>query len=297
MGPDTAAPELRRLRVCSHPSGFREPLSHRPAMRYPALTCMALLLALRAAPAPAQQDTRGGQAVPAAGQVLFTGVVLDATPGEPLRAARVRVPSLRVDVFTDPEGRFIGPNVAPGSYGASVTLMGYGAVAQILTIGPGEPEPQVALKPNAVLLAALNVMTGRLERRARASGYTAMAFNRNSLVVSNERDASIFVREVAHLTPVPCGSFATGADVGANCIRVRGVATPPCVLINDTPSTFGELAMYRPRELYRVEVYRGGAVIMAYTTSFAEEIAAHRYNPPPIEHQIQMMCRSGATLN
>ena len=265
-------------------------------MRYPALTCMALLLALHAAPAVAQQDTPGGQALPSAGQVLLTGVVLDATNGEPLRAARVRVPSLHVDVFTDAEGRFVGPNVAPGSYGASVSLMGYGTVAQILTIGAGEPEPQVALKPNAVLLAALNVVTGRLERRARATGYTAMAFDRNSLVVSNERDAAIFVREVAHLTPVSCGgAFATGEEVGVNCIRVRGVATPPCVLINDTPSSFGELAMYRPRDLYRVEVYRGGAVIMAYTTSFAEEIAAHRYNPPPIEHQIQMMCRSGAT--
>jgi hypothetical protein len=258
---------------------------------------MAILLALRAAPAVAQQDTPGAQAVPSAGQVLFTGVVLDATTAEPLRAARVRVPSLRVDVFTDAEGRFIGPSVAPGSYGATVSLMGYGTAAQILTVGAGEPEPQVALKPNAVLLAALNVMTGRLERRARATGFTAMAFDRNSLVVSNEGDAAVFVREVAHLMPVPCGAFATGQEVGVNCIRVRGVATPPCVLINDTPASFGELATYRPRELYRVEVYRGGAVIMAYTTSFAEEIAAHRYNPPPIEHQIQMMCRSGANLN
>ncbi|MBV9109210.1 MAG: carboxypeptidase regulatory-like domain-containing protein [Gemmatimonadetes bacterium] len=266
-------------------------------MRYPVIACMALSLALRAAPAFAQQDTQGGQAVPAAGQVLLTGVVLDATTGEPLRAARVRVPALHVDVFTDPDGRFIGPNVAPGSYGASVSLMGYGTVAQILAIGAGEPEPQVALRPNAVLLAALNVMTGRLERRARATGYTAMAFDRNLLVVSTEQDAAVFVREVAHITPVPCGAFATGAKGGMNCIRVRGVATPPCVLINDSPSTFGELAMYRPRELYRVEVYRGGAVIMAYTTAFAEEIAAHRYNPPPIEHQIQMMCRSGASLN
>jgi hypothetical protein len=256
-------------------------------MRTRTLTLAAALLAALAAPAGAQQ---------AAGGVTLTGVVVDATNGQPLRAARVRLPNARVDVFTNEEGRFYVQNVTPGTYGVVVSLLGYRQVAEIWNVGPAEPEPQVALRPNPILLRALTVTTGRLERRVRASGASAMAFNRDFLVASTYRDAAIFVREAAHIQPVPCATFATDASTDVNCIRVRGVPSAPCVLINDTPSSFGELAMYRPRELYRVEVYRGGQAILAYTTTFAEDLALRGWNPPPIEAQVEMYCRRSATL-
>ncbi|HEX6749952.1 MAG TPA: carboxypeptidase regulatory-like domain-containing protein [Longimicrobium sp.] len=265
-------------------------------MRYSAITFAASMLVALALPAAAQQETSGGQPVPQQGRVTLTGVVVDATNGQPLRAARLRIPAAHVDVFTNEEGRFYVEGVPAGEYGVSVSLLGYRQLAQIWTVADDEAEPQVSLQPNPILLRAINVTTGRLERRVRASGANAMAFSRDFLVASNDRDAAIFVRNMAHVQPVPCATFATaGADL--NCLRVRGVATVPCVLINDTPSSWGELAMYRPRELYRVEVYKGGQAILAYTTTFAEDIALRGYNPPPIESQVQMYCRRSATLN
>ena len=263
-------------------------------MRYSIITCTASLLAALALPAAAQQET---QPVPAQGRVTLTGVVVDATNGQPLRAARVRIPGAHVDAFTNEEGRFYVEGVPAGEYGVSVSLLGYRQLAQIWTVADDEAEPQVALQPNPILLRAINVTTGRLERRVRASGANAMAFSRDFLVASTDRDAAIFIRNMAHVQPVPCATFTTETGSDLNCLRVRGVPTAPCVLINDTPSSWGELAMYRPRELYRVEVYKGGQAILAYTTTFAEDIALRGYNPPPIESQVQMYCRRSATLN
>jgi hypothetical protein len=247
--------------------------------------CIALALALGAAGSLAGQQG-----------VLLTGVVIDASNGQPLRSARVRVPAARVDVFTDVDGRFIAENVAPGTYGAVVSLLGYRQAAVIWNAGEPGPEPVVALQPNPVLLAAINVTTGRLERRVRASGAAAEGFGRDLLVTSNDRDAAIFVRQMAHLVPAPCATFAID-NSDLNCLRVRGASVAPCVLIDDSPSSFGELALYRPRELYRVDVYRGGEAILAYTTSFAEQLALRGWNPPPLETQVEMYCRKSASLN
>lgn len=247
----------------------------------------ALLLSL-AIPAAAQQ-TAPAPATPPQPKTVLTGVVLDAGTLQPVRAARVRVPSAEVDVLTDAEGRFVGPEVEAGTYGAVVSLLGYRQNAQIFTIAPGQPEPQVLLEPNPVLLQALTVTANRLERRARASGAALMGFDHDFLLASNEHDATRLVVQMAHVQAVPCGAFSTRGD--PDCVLVRGVAQRACVLIDDTPASFGELSMYRPRELYRVEVYKGGEAILAYTARFAEQIAQRGWAPAPIETQVTTYCR------
>jgi hypothetical protein len=249
-----------------------------------AFALLALLFSL-ALPAAAQQP----EPAPAQPKTLLTGVVLDAGNLQPLRAARVRVPSAGLDVLTDAEGRFVGAQVGPGAYGAVVSLLGYRQSAQIFTIARGEPEPQVLLEPNPVLLQALTVTANRLERRARASGASLMGFDHDFLLASNEHDATRLVVQMANVQAVPCGAFATGGEL--NCVVVRGVAQRACVLIDDTPASFGELSMYRPRELYRVEIYKGGEAILAYTTRFAEQISERGWAPAPIETQVTMYCR------
>jgi hypothetical protein len=253
-------------------------------MRRTAFALAALLLSL-AIPAAAQQTAPA----PLQPKTVLTGVVLDANNLQPLRAARVRVPSAEVDVLTDAEGRFVGPEVETGTYGAVVSLLGYRQNAQIFTIAPGEPEPQVLLEPNPVLLQALTVTAKRLERRARASGAALMGFDHDFLLASNEHDATRLVVQMAHVQAVPCGAFSTGG--APDCVVVRGVAQRACVLIDDTPASFGELSMYRPRELYRVEVYKGGEAILAYTARFAEQIAQRGWAPAPIETQVTLYCR------
>jgi hypothetical protein len=273
-------------------------------------TCIAVIvaaLAAAAAPAPAQQDTGGGRGVPAGGQAAVSGTVTDATTGAPIRAARIRIPDARVDVLTDAAGRFTASGVAPGSHAALVTALGYGERAEIWEVGAGGLSREVRMAPDPVVLQGLTVRANRLERRLRASGMSALAFNRNLLIASADRDAAKFIREMGHITPVHCGALNSGgaprrlgvapAASEPNCIRVRGTAIPACILIDDTPSSFGELAMYRPGDLYRMEVVGGGRAILAYTTFFAENIARTGYVPPAIDTQISMYCSKGPTLN
>jgi hypothetical protein len=265
-------------------------------MQTRALTYTAALLAALAAPAAAQQDTPGGQAVHRQGQVTLTGRVVDAATGAPIRAAHVVVPDARVDVYTDEEGRFTASRVAPGAYGAVVSVLGYRERAEIWEVAQGQPAREVRLAADAVMLQALNVEAGRLERRARASGWGTQAYARDLLATSNERDAAKFIREFAHIQPVDCATLGRGTGA-PNCIRVRGAATAACVLLDDSPSSFGELAAYRPKDLYRVEVFGGGRAILVYTNDFAENIARTGYSPPPLQAQVDMYCRKSASLN
>ncbi|HSU16378.1 hypothetical protein [Longimicrobium sp.] len=51
--------------------------------------------------------------------------------------------------------------------------------------------------------------------------------------------------------------------------------------------------MYRPSELYRLEIYRGGAAVVIYTSMFAEQMARARWTLAPVEVIVEQYCRSG----
>jgi hypothetical protein len=83
------------------------------------------------------------------------------------------------------------------------------------------------------------------------------------------------------------GVRATSAP---ECVRVRGSATRPCVILDEAPSSFDQLASYRPQELYRLEVYSGGGIIVAYTTNFAQQMARQRIALPPLMMMVPLLC-------
>jgi hypothetical protein len=73
-------------------------------------------------------------------------------------------------------------------------------------------------------------------------------------------------------------------------VRVRGVGIRPCVIVDETPSSLDQLGAYHPQELYRLEMYRGGAVIAAYTADFARRIARDRVALPPLDGLVARFC-------
>jgi hypothetical protein len=251
---------------------------------------LAALLAPLAATAARAQDGRTAIRVEPAGSATVAGVVVDDATGEPLPAASVRVPAARASAVTDARGRFVLPRLAPGTYGAMVSRLGYAPRAEIWTVDAGGAERQVRLHPDAVQLAALRVEVRRLERRLRATGWSARAWGHDALATSAEPNAELFVRDAAGVTPVPCGMLSTGGS--RECMRVRGTPMRPCVILDETPSSFGELSMYRPAELYRVEIYRGGAAVVVYSTPFAERLMRSRWTLAPVEVLVQQFCLS-----
>jgi len=98
-------------------------------------------------------------------QVL--GLVRDASTGQPLSDAAVRVVGTRLGTFTREDGRFTFRGVPPGEVGLSVELLGYGRREAVLTAESGtRVEVELDLFPEAVALDSMvvSVRGGRLER-------------------------------------------------------------------------------------------------------------------------------------
>ena len=70
---------------------------------------------------------------------------------------------------------------------------------------------------------------------------------------------------------VPCAGLA----MAVSCITRRGAARAPKVYIDEAPVIGGldQLALYKPHELYLLEVYAGGSEIRAYTHQFMDRMA------------------------
>lgn len=106
----------------------------------------ALFSLLAALPAVGQQTT-------AALRVLVT----DATTGEPLSDARLRLRGTRMGGLADDEGRLILRNLAPGTAVVEVSRLGYSSAALPVALEPGATRDlAVELRVNPVALESLN---------------------------------------------------------------------------------------------------------------------------------------------
>ncbi len=247
--------------------------------RVRALLGTLLLAVLAAAPARAQvgeqqNDTTAG---PGAGVVL--GRVVDGATLAPLRGATVRLSSLRRTAVTDSNGVFTLRGIPPGDHPALVSRLGYQTVVSEWRVGEAGLELEVPLRTSAVQLAEIRVEARRFDRRVYSSRSAVRAFTTDQLAGSTYPDASQFVRGRMMLTPTVCGSLATGGT--EECLRVRGVPTRVCVIVDERPAFggFRELELYRPQELFRVDVLGGGRVVQVYTRQFVEQMSRRSWTP------------------
>ena len=66
-----------------------------------------------------------------------TGIVRDGASGQPLAGAAVFVEGTNYSTLSNAEGRFLLPNIPPGTHSLRAAYVGYGPVAQEFTVGPG----------------------------------------------------------------------------------------------------------------------------------------------------------------
>jgi hypothetical protein len=261
-------------------------------MSIPRFTTVAVAwAALAAVPAQAQRDTAAAPSIEVSpGEpVPVSGRVLDARTGSPLHGANVKL-GARVNVFTDDQGRFAA-QAPTGMYGFVVTLLGYRTRGGIWEVAAGDTGRVIRLEPDPVVLEGLRVQVRRIERRVRAAGSSARAYDRDALVNTGYSTLLQYIFAQGQLSFAPCGSLSTApASAGGECVRVRGVGIRPCVVIDEAPSSLDQLAIYHPQELYRLEVYRGGAVIVAYTADFARRIARDPVSLPPLDGLVARFC-------
>jgi hypothetical protein len=255
-------------------------LHHFP--RLPSSAPRSLLLVpllLLAEPGAAQAPAPDG---PGEGprQGPFHGVVVDEDTGAPVEGAQVYLPEEGIGYLTRADGRFRIPEIPGGSLQVEVRRIGYAPMDVWMDFEAPFPPLEIRLVPDPVLLEGFQVVTDRFERRRRAVATTSRVFGESRLLTSSALDAADLVRREMGVILGSCPRHIRSSW----CVLSRGRPTPPSVYIDEAPAIGGmdQLAMYRPHELYMVEVFGGGRHIRAYTHQFMEWAARNRLAPIPI---------------
>ncbi len=209
--------------------------------------------------------------------LILRGVVVDATTGEPLHGAFVAPAGSQTGYLTHENGSFALPVFPDERYHIYAELIGYETV-QLIVEGR-EPEPVVvALRPDPIKLEGIRVLANRFERRRRGVAVQVRALEREDMVSAPGLDVVEFMQGRFGLSVSFCGSGSggfAGQTFGAgDCILRRGRWQQPRVYIDEVPAFGGldELRTYRPQDLYTLEVYDRGTLILAYTHHFVERV-------------------------
>jgi hypothetical protein len=234
---------------------------------------VALLLVLVASPAAAQRQLRDP-----AERMVFEGVVVDKLHGDPLPNAIVLMVDENKGVLTDSLGRFRFPGVLPGPQLVAVKQYGYAEVNLDLDLAVGQGPTRIELDPGPLALEGFTVvaeniatMTAMMETRRKAYAGSVRAHDQARLATSSAEDARQFLASEGGLHIYPC----RGVRVETSCIERRGGLAEPRVYIDEAWVIGGLdfLEMFKPYELYAIEVFSGGMEIRAYTHWYMERMA------------------------
>lgn len=211
-------------------------------------------------------------------QIRILGQVVDARTGAPLSGARVSVADTDWMSITNREGRFVLYGIEPGMHTVTVEHLGYHAGGIEMEAAVGGAPIQLAIEPDPILLAGLEVVTRRFERRRRAVGVPVVEFDQELLAASGYLSVGQMLAARIPVRRTQC------LDGGLDCISVRGEAVHPTVYIDEAPMLDGLNALqnYSPHEFHMIEVYQRGRHIRAYTHAFMERASRVRFLPVPI---------------
>lgn len=222
----------------------------------------------------------------------ITGRVTDATTGQPVAAAQVRIVGSSLGAQTNTEGVYTLRGVTPGATTVRVLTVGYGERTQQVALQAGQTATlNFALQPVATALDPL-VVTATGEQRRMEVG-NAIAQIQAAKVVENSA-----VSSVADLltSRAPGVLVIPGTQTGAGTrIRIRGTSSlslsnNPILVIDGiraesstgsssvsvggtTPSRLGDL---NPEEIESIEVVRGPSAATLYGTDAANGVIVIR---------------------
>lgn len=218
----------------------------------------------------------GAQERGSAGRGPITGTVSDPG-GRPLAGVFVSEAGSNWGVLTGADGRFVLPDLVPGTVSLAAELIGYETLSWTGHPQPGEAITLV-LVPKPVLLQGLTVVTDRFASRRKAVAVAVRAFDRTTLSTSPHATLLDFLRTRGGTALMSCqGTWSSF------CVWSRGRMVEPSVWIDESPVLGGldYLQMFQPHELYMVEVYGGGRHIRVYTNHYMERAANQRLFPLP----------------
>ena len=211
----------------------------------------------------------------AAATVTVRGRVIDRASGQPIAGARVEFPQAKERLYTDGDGYFAVRGLPEGEQPISIVHLGHLRVMQSVSLRPGEHSFVIRMTADEVALQAITVSVNRMESRRIHSPMMSRVWGDSALARFRQPSTRAFLAANAGLQPTRCGS----ADLGeGSCAWIRGEPARVTVILDEQLALGGldDLIGIAPQDLYRVEVYRGGGLVVAYTKQFVQTLAHNR---------------------
>jgi hypothetical protein len=217
------------------------------------------------------------------GRGTITGRVVDARTGAPMEGVEIRFLEKRGATTTDAEGRFV-LRTRNGPTALAADFLGYREATAVVTVAGDTDAGTFRLEPDPVMLESLTATVDRFESRRKAYAYSTRVLERREILASSAPDAAWLVLSRGGVSRTSCSPGILDFDTSRTCLFMRGRPGRTRIYIDEMPAIGGldQLASYSPHDLYRVEVYGGGAMIRVYTRWYIEHAAKHGLRPMPL---------------
>lgn len=218
----------------------------------PLAAAAALWVAADAAPVAAQTGS-------------ITGMVVDATSGQPLESAQVFIPALNLGGLSNTQGRFLLLNIPAGTHEVRVELIGYNSSTQEVTVSAGQAASvEFRLNSTALRLQEL-VVTGVAGETPRVKlPFTVESMDFTEMAVPAPSVDGLIAGKVPGAA-VTRASGQPGEDSG---IMLRGPTTitgsqSPLIIIDGviTDNTLADIASL---DVESIELVKGAAGASLY---------------------------------
>lgn len=229
------------------------------------------LLALAAAPGWAQRTEP---------RILVAGTVVDSLSGNPVFGVAIATTTGHDHTASDSTGAFT-LSVPAGTTMVTFTGRGFARLAQIVSGTSDVDLGRIALLPDAIALAPLEATVSLLDQRVHAFVGSTRVFDTSILNHAGTDNLLDFMRQRAGMRRTGCNTLNPAS--GGNCYRVRGGPYRPRVFVDEVQvSGLERLAMYRPEDVGRVEMFSGGAMVWVYTRAYLEMMSRSNAQPAPL---------------
>jgi hypothetical protein len=230
----------------------------------------------------------GASAYPdAAPSVTVRGRVIDRESGQPVANAQVLFAEARKRAYTDRDGAFEVGGLPQGEHHFSVTQLGYLRVQQLLVVPARGTSFTVRLTRDPVMLQRISVQADRLEARRQRTALASRVFDEKEIGMYRRSSGVQLVSDRAGLRLLGCGD---PGEAQAGCAWIRGAPDRVAVVVDEQLQRQGmdDLGLVPLNEIYRMEVYSGGEMIVVYTKQFMRTMLAHNRPLYPLSAYLQM---------
>jgi hypothetical protein len=205
-----------------------------------------------------------GDAAPPAGTVA--GSVTDSI-GNPVAAARVSLDGSTVTVLTDATGRFLLPNVQPGTQSIEVRRVGLDPARTVVDVAPGATTPVALTLSKAHLLYTVVVTASRVRSMPGvAEAIDRQRFGVGRLLLEDQiRNVPTFESLLQNVSGLRVVANETGGPWVALMRRGVGecVARP---FVDGREVDYDVISTLKPKDIAALEVYVHGALAPVFTS-------------------------------